>query len=81
MTKILKRLEEQGLVRRMPDPDDGRGSRVALTASGARVQQRVFEAFLAASRELLSPLPAAQRRALDSALRALVDAFEVFLPA
>ena len=27
MTKILKRLEEAGLVRRLPDPDDGRGSR------------------------------------------------------
>jgi DNA-binding MarR family transcriptional regulator len=81
MTKILKRLEEQGLVRRAPDPDDGRGSRVALTAAGLKTQQRVFEAFLSASRDLLDPLPAAQRREVDRALRTLVDAFETFLPA
>lgn len=81
MTKILKRLEERGLVRRAPDPDDGRGSRVALTAEGLRTQQLAFDAFLSASRGLLSPLPAARRREVDRALRTLIDAFEHFLPA
>jgi DNA-binding MarR family transcriptional regulator len=81
MTKILKRLEEQGLVRRAPDPHDGRGSRVALTPAGSKLQQRVFEAFLAASQDLLAPVPAARRREIDRALRALVGAFDSYLTA
>ena len=81
MTKILKRLEEQGLVRRAPDPEDGRGSRVALTAAGLKLQERVFDAFLAASQDLLAPVPAAQRKEIDRALRALVGAFDDYLTA
>jgi DNA-binding MarR family transcriptional regulator len=81
MTKILKRLDEAGLVRRAPDPDDGRGSRVALTPAGSKLQERVFEAFLAASQDLLAPVPAARRREIDRALRALVGAFDTYLTA
>jgi DNA-binding MarR family transcriptional regulator len=81
MTKILKRLEEQGFVRRTPDPADGRGSRVALTKSGLELQDRVFEAFLSAAQDLLGEVPAAQRREIDRSLRGLVDAFEAYVAA
>jgi len=76
MTKILKRLEEAGLVRRVPDPADGRGSRVSLLPAGLELQDRVFEAFLVASQALLKPLPDARLREIDDALRALLDVFE-----
>ena len=76
MTKILKRLEERGLIRRSPDPEDGRASRVALTKKGLDVQDRVFSAFLAASRALLDPVPPARRAEVDRSLRLLLDAFE-----
>jgi DNA-binding MarR family transcriptional regulator len=76
MTKILKRLEEAGLVTRLPDPDDGRGSRVSLTKAGLELQDRVFHAFLAASQAVLAPLSAAKLREADRALRALLGAFE-----
>lgn len=79
MTKILKRLEDGGLVRRSPDPEDGRGSRVSLTKAGLELQDRVFHAFLAASQDLLAPLPATKLRESDRALRALLDCFEQYL--
>jgi DNA-binding MarR family transcriptional regulator len=76
MTKILKRLEDAGWVRRLPDPDDGRGSLVALTRAGLELQDRVFHAFLAASQDLLAPLSSAKLREADRALRVLLGVFE-----
>ncbi len=76
MTKILKRLEEGGLVRRAPNPDDGRGSHVSLTRAGRDVQDRVFHAFLSATQDVLDPVPAAALREVDRSLRVLLDAFE-----
>lgn len=76
MTKMLKRLEQGGLVERSPDPEDGRGSVVSLTKEGLAVQDRVFQAFLAASQDLLSSLSPSRRRDSDRVLRRLLDAFE-----
>jgi DNA-binding MarR family transcriptional regulator len=76
MTKMLKRLEERGYLRRSSDPDDGRGSRIRLTRSGIAVQERVFNAFLSASDDLLAPLSRARLREVDGSLRDLLDAFE-----
>jgi DNA-binding MarR family transcriptional regulator len=76
MTKMLKRLEERGLVARVPDPEDGRGSVVSLTKQGLAVQDRVFHAFLTASGELLASLPATRRREAERGLRGLLEAFE-----
>jgi len=81
MTKMLNRLEERGLVRRTPDPDDGRGSRVRLTRAGVALQQRVFDAFLAATDELLAPLGPRRMRAVDEALALLLDTFESWVEA
>jgi DNA-binding MarR family transcriptional regulator len=76
MTKMLKRLEERGLVRRAPDPRDGRGSRVLLTPRGLDVQEQIFNAFVAASDDLLAELGARDRRDIDQTLRVLVERFE-----
>jgi len=76
MTKILKRLEEAALVERTPDPDDGRGSRVTLTARGQSLQDRVFHAFLAATSSLMAPLRGHQKRAADESLGELLAVFE-----
>lgn len=79
MTKMLKRLEERGLVSRVPDPVDGRGLLVELTKPGLRLQERVFNAYLAASQELFSELDRGGKQAADATLRTLVDSFEHFL--
>jgi DNA-binding MarR family transcriptional regulator len=80
MTKILKRLEEQALVERSPDPSDGRGSVVSLTEQGLDVQERVFNAFLAATQDLLEPFSESRLRDTDRALRHLLDTFEARFP-
>ena len=81
MTKILKRLEEGGCVKRAPDPHDGRGSRVSLTKAGLELQDRVFHAFLSASQDLLAPLSPAKLRESDRTLRELLGCFEAYLSA
>ena len=40
MTRIVQALEEEGLVRREADPDDGRVTRLHATAKGERVMWR-----------------------------------------
>src|SRR5258705_5087831 len=74
MTKMVTRLEARGLVRRTPDPDDGRGCRVRLTRAGIALQERVFAAFVGASGDLLAPLGAL--RDIDRELERLLAAFE-----
>jgi DNA-binding MarR family transcriptional regulator len=37
LTRVIAALEEQGLVRRGPDPDDGRGAILEITADGLAV--------------------------------------------
>ena len=76
MTKILKRLEESGLVERSPDPDDGRGTRVSLTLKGLEVQDQVFHAFLSATQDLLAPLSNGRLREVDGVMQTLLDTFE-----
>ena len=76
MTKTLKKLEEQGLVERSPDPNDGRGSLVSLTSAGLALQDEIFQAFLLASQSLLAPLSESRLSADDEALRELLAIFE-----
>jgi DNA-binding MarR family transcriptional regulator len=76
MTKTLKKLEEQGLVERAPDPNDGRGSLVSLTPAGLELQDEIFQAFLLASQSLLAPLSKSRLSADDEALRELLAIFE-----
>jgi DNA-binding MarR family transcriptional regulator len=79
ITKMVTRLETRGLVRRTPDPDDGRGCRVRLTRAGVALQQRAFASFVRASRELLAPLgPLAET---DRELDRLLEVFEQRLDA
>ena len=41
ISRLIARLETQGLVERVADPADGRASRIRLTAAGAEAQRRV----------------------------------------
>src|ERR1700744_5154600 len=41
LSRVIKALDERGLIRRMPDPDDMRAARVAVTPEGERVHERV----------------------------------------
>jgi DNA-binding MarR family transcriptional regulator len=80
MTHRLYRLERAGLVRRIADPDDGRGMLVELTRKGVALVEQVAPAHLANERALLSALSDEDQRALSELLRVLLRAFELEHP-
>ncbi len=76
MTKILKRLEEQRLIDRAPDPEDGRGSLVSLTEAGLDLQEQIFHAFLTGTQDLLESLSETDLKDIDGGLQRLLAIFE-----
>jgi DNA-binding MarR family transcriptional regulator len=72
MTSRLDRLEEMGLVERLPDPDDRRGRLVALTGRGLEVVDAAVVDHLENERQLLGGLDAAEREQLAGLLRKLL---------
>ncbi len=70
-TKRLDRLEQAGLITRGPDPEDRRGTLIALTPAGRKLIDAVTEAHLDNERRLLSTLTGAEQRRLADLLRKL----------
>ena len=70
-TKRLDRLEAAGLITREPDPDDRRGTLIALTDAGRTLIDAVTEAHLANEHRLLGALSDAERDELAGLLRKL----------
>jgi DNA-binding MarR family transcriptional regulator len=75
-TSRIDRLEEAGLVERVPDPDDGRGVGVELTAAGRALIDRAMVAHVANEARLLAVLPAGAAARLAGDLRNLLAALE-----
>ena len=63
----------QKLVTRVEDPNDRRVRRLALTAKGQRLADRIISARLAGLEEFTGSLEAEERRKLESALDALME--------
>jgi DNA-binding MarR family transcriptional regulator len=76
MTHRLHRLERQGLIRRVPDPDDARGLLVELTKDGLVLTDRVAPVHLDNERALLEPLSPEEQQTLSELLRKLLLAYE-----
>lgn len=76
MTNRLNHLEQRGLVRRRPDPNDARSVRVRLTAEGRRKVDRALADLTAREDAILSALDAAQRSELARLLKAVVAPFD-----
>jgi DNA-binding MarR family transcriptional regulator len=76
MTNRLRRLEDADLVKRMPDPHDGRGLLVVLTRKGHRVIDEAVDAHTANEHRLLATLAPSDREALADLLRRLLLQFE-----
>jgi DNA-binding MarR family transcriptional regulator len=76
MTNRLDRLEEAGLVRRLPDPDDRRGLKVELTDAGWRAWQDSTGAQARKEALVASALDQAEKEALNGLLRRLMLEFE-----
>src|ERR1700736_5604158 len=69
MTNRIDRVEAAGLVERPPDPDDRRGTLVALTGKGRQVVDEALLAHLANEERLLTALSTRERRQLADLLR------------
>ncbi len=76
MTNRLDRLEDAGLITRIPHPDDRRSVLVSLTNAGAELADEAFAATLSTQTQLLSPLNAAELSELAAALKRLLLSFD-----
>jgi len=76
LTKMIARLERQGLVERLTDEADGRRARIRLTAKGAAVERKAGTEYLAGADRLLSDLAPAQIDQINDALALLLESFE-----
>jgi DNA-binding MarR family transcriptional regulator len=76
MTNRIDRLENAGLVQRLPDPQDRRGVHVRLTPRGKGRVDAALADLLERERELLQGIGKADRETLSTLLRRLVVPFE-----
>jgi DNA-binding MarR family transcriptional regulator len=76
MTNRIDRLEGRALVRRRPDPCDGRGVLVRLTDEGLTLVDTALQDLLDRERSLLAGLDDGERAWLAAALRRLVAPFD-----
>ncbi len=71
MTQLVDRLEADGLVKRLDDPDDRRSVRAELTALGKEKHRAGEKAVKRVQAEFAASLTSRERTALQSALGAL----------
>ncbi len=76
MTNRIDQLEKQGLVERLPHPEDRRALLVALTEKGLAAIDAAVTDHVANQHRLIETLTAEDRTALDGLLRQFLTAFE-----
>jgi DNA-binding MarR family transcriptional regulator len=77
LSHLIKRLEARGLVRREPDPSDGRYTNAILTEAGLRLLTASAPAHVAKVRELvIDALSPAQLRQLRTASELILQRIE-----
>jgi DNA-binding MarR family transcriptional regulator len=76
MTHRLDRLEQAGLVERLPDPEDRRALQIGLTSKGLALIDEAIETHLACEEKLIAVLDAAERECLAGLLRSLAVSLE-----
>ena len=71
LSRIVKVLDERGLIRRLPDPSDMRAARVEVTPEGAQLHEQVREQRTRVLSEWLERLPAETAEQLLAAVPAM----------
>ena len=71
LSRVIAELGEQGLVRRVPDPEDRRAALVDATPAGKRLREQILGERNDVLSIQLGQLSVADRRALDDALPVL----------
>ena len=80
ITGRLDRLEERRLIRRSPDPDDGRGVLVHITPKGRSTVDRTFARLCKFQAGLLASVPEPTRPELAAGLKVLIASLEEHAP-
>jgi DNA-binding MarR family transcriptional regulator len=76
MTNRIDRVEQAGLVKRVPDPNDRRGVLVELTAAGQKTWEETLRAGAANEALIAAALSKDEKRQLNALLRRLMLEFE-----
>lgn len=76
MTHRVDQLEQGGLVKRIPDPSDRRGTLITLTEEGFNLIEKALEAHVANEHRILSVLKQSERELFIVLLRKLLTSFE-----
>jgi DNA-binding MarR family transcriptional regulator len=76
ITNRLDRMEEAGLLRRLPDPADRRGVLVELTPEGKRLYEDAIGVQARKEELIASALTVAEKKQLNALLRRLMIEFE-----
>jgi MarR family transcriptional regulator, organic hydroperoxide resistance regulator len=73
VTGLVKLCEEDGLITRTRDPDDGRAFRISLTRRGRRLQAAAEATLAELDDEIVAALGVRKRDALIEALKGVMD--------
>jgi DNA-binding MarR family transcriptional regulator len=71
LSRIVRKLDENGLIRRLPDPNDLRAARVEVTESGELVHERIVDRRSRVLSECLNALPQGTADTLLAAVPAM----------
>ena len=72
MAQMLARMERDGLIRRAPDPDDGRSSRITLTKAAEASLPDAIATLFQGNREVLGDFTHEESRLLVDLLKRLI---------
>ncbi|GAW93353.1 MarR family winged helix-turn-helix transcriptional regulator [Calderihabitans maritimus] len=73
LTGVLDRMEQKGLVRRIPDPHDRRTVRIALTSKGQELKRPLEQAIVRANNKVLENLSEEEVRQIKRLLDRLSE--------
>lgn len=76
MAQMLARMERDGLIRRAPDPADGRSSRITLTAVAEARMPDAVAVLLRGNREVLRDFTDEEARQLIALLKRLIASLD-----
>ena len=73
LTTMVDALEKQGLVERVPDPNDRRAIQLAITGEGEALIEPLAQALESATEAVMGPLDEGERRTLLRLLNRLIE--------
>jgi len=69
ISRAVNRMLQKGYIKRAPDPNDGRQSKLTITASGRKLHRRIAKHMTLRKENILAALTANERKTLQTLLR------------